>query len=87
LANYLIERLKKTRLRRPVGSDFTYSEFNGPINELKNVDTVTSTSFNNQQFASNLPGQNVGAPESVGDYLLLENEDVMIAENNDNIII
>jgi hypothetical protein len=78
--DYLITLLNKTKLRQPVGSQLTY------LNQVKSFPRVTfiaQTSFGGVNPGI-LPGSE--SPSTTVNYVMSENNQFLITEDNNNII-
>ena len=85
--NLLIDLLKKTKLRKPVGNEPKYYPNAGPARREGQASMEAVVSFGSQEANNILPGSATNPVVAQILYLSAENDNRLLAENNDNIIL
>lgn len=87
MSDYLVERLNKTRFRPQVGTETRYYVPGSTPGSNRNISTIVSKTFGNQtnELLPERPEWQFTSPIVDTNYLLAENEDVLMTENNDNL--
>jgi hypothetical protein len=88
MRKFLIEDLSKTRLRNPIGTERKYYVPGSPVGSKKELAEILSTTFYGNQTNQLLvekPTWDFVQPEGETNFLLAEDGNILMTENNNNL--